>query len=186
MQQQSIAVGKGASVITITSAAPKSPKAGGSYTPAATSSSGDAVRLALGAHSAGCRLAHGVVEFRTIGTCVVDFIDAGNANYERAYTQHQTLTIAKGRLQVDVGVSPTAAKSGATITLTAQVSVPFATGTITFTAHSTTLCTATFKRGVARCNAATHLPKGAYAVIATYSGSSSFYAATGRTTVRFA
>jgi len=185
MQQQSIAVGKGASVITITSAAPKSPKAGGSYTPVATSNSGDAVRLALGAYSAGCRLAHGVVEFRTIGTCVVDFIDAGNANYERAYTQHQTLATARGRLQVVVGVSPTTAKSGATITLTAHVSVPFATGTIRFTAHSTTLCTATFKGGVARCNAATHLPKGTYAVFATYSGSSSFYAATVRTTVRF-
>jgi len=185
MQQQSIAIGRGASVITVTSAAPKSPKAGGSYTPTATSNSGDAVRITLGAGSTGCKLAGGIVEFRAIGTCVVEFNDAGNANYEPASTQRQTLTIAKGHLQVVASVTPTTAKSGATITLSGKVSVPFATGTITFTAHSTILCTATVRGGVARCNAATHLPKGAYTVIATYSGSRSFYTAIGRTTIRF-
>jgi inosine-uridine nucleoside N-ribohydrolase len=185
VQQQSIAIGKGASAITIKSVPPSGPTAGGSYTPSATSNSGDAVGIALHAQSAACALVHGVVEFRTIGTCVIDFVDAGNSNYEPATTQSQTLTIAKGHLQLVAQVSPTAAKSGARITLTARTSVPFARGTVTFRVHSTTLCTVAVRGGVARCNAATHLRKGTYAVIATYSGSSSFYAATGRTRVTF-
>jgi Inosine-uridine preferring nucleoside hydrolase len=179
--QQTIPVGKGASSITITSRAPKA-LAGGAYSPGASSSTGDTVLVSLGSHSTGCGMLHGAVEFRTVGSCIVDFTDPGNANYLSAVATQQ-FVITKGHVQLRTSVSPSKARAGATVSLSGTVSVPYATGVVTFSAGGKVLCSAAVHGGVATCHAAISLTKGAYKVTGSYSGSTSFFATTGASRV---
>jgi len=182
-QQQSIHVAKGASKITITSRSPKTVRAGTSYRPAAKSNSGDKLRISLGSHSKGCALVHGIVQFRAVGTCIINFTDAGNANYARS-TVSQVLSIVKGRVTLKVGASPGAAPSGSVISLRAKASVTYATGSVTFTSRGKSLCAATVRNGIATCRTSVNLPRGSYRVMAGYSGSASFAATTSSTVIR--
>jgi hypothetical protein len=94
-KQQSIVIGKAAQTITVTSTAPSSTTVGGpSYTPAATASSGLAVAITLDSSSTGCTLAGGVVSFTAAGTCVIDFNQGGNGDYNAAPEQQQSITVA--------------------------------------------------------------------------------------------
>jgi inosine-uridine nucleoside N-ribohydrolase len=182
--QQSIPVAQGASVITITSSLPHAPRAGGIYVPHATSSTADAVLISLGAHSTGCGLLHGTVEFRAVGSCVVTFTDPGNANFASSTTTQQ-FAIARGHVQLRFSTAPPASHAAGTIALGATVSITYAGGTVSFSVGKKVLCTAGVRSGVASCRTSVTMPKGAHRVTATYSGNTSFYGATAASTVRF-
>ncbi len=181
--KESIVVGKGESMITITSSAPAPARAGRSFRPTATSTSGDAVDVSLGSHSSGCAIVSGAVELRAIGTCVLHFTDPGSANYDGSMRALQ-LRITPGPVHLDASVSPSATRSGGHVSLTGTVSVSYATGTVAFTAHGESLCTAVVRHGTATCRATVRLSKGTYRVLAAYSGSASFLATRATTTIK--
>ena len=181
-KQQSITITQGTSVITVTSSPPNT-QAGTGYQPAAKSNSGNAVTIALDAHSTGCIIYVKVVWFKSIGTCVVDFSDPGNSNYT-ASSIKKSFVITKGNVTVRASASPSSASPGTQITLTATLSSSFPTGSVTFKIHTTTLCIATVSGGKATCKESKRFAKGSYSVAANYSGSSSFYAKTGTTTLK--
>ncbi len=81
----SVVVAKKPNTITPTSSAPTQEIASqaGTYTPSATATSGDAVSLSTSS-SLICSITNGVVSFTSVGVCVVDFNDPGNALYAAA------------------------------------------------------------------------------------------------------
>jgi len=180
--QQSFAIGRGVSVITARSRAPGLARAGGSYTPTAQSNTHDPIRVSLGAHSTGCAVVHGTVEFRSVGTCVVAFIDPGNANYHPS-TLAQSIKVSKGHVRLEMS-TPGTARAGAVVSMTGSVSVAFATGTVTFSSQGKILCAVALRGGLAECRSPISLPKGSYRIVASYSGSGSFFATKATTIVR--
>ena len=182
-QQQSFAISKGASMVTVTSKPPKSPQAGAIYVPAARASTGDAVVVTLDAHSRGCGITPTAVQLRTVGTCILSFTDRGNANYA-ASTVSQQLVIAKGHVQLRASATPAAARAGAVVSLSATASVVYATGVVTFSAGGKVLCAVALHGGVATCRTSVALSKGAYRVTASYSGSPSFFSTIAATRLR--
>ncbi len=105
--QQSFSVGQGTSAITVTSTAPGHAVVGGqTYTPSATATSGDTVTIGLDATSTGCSInGSGVVSFTGVGTCVIDFNDAGNANYAAATPVQQSFKVNPAPLVLGGGAS---------------------------------------------------------------------------------
>lgn len=95
---QTITVGKGAQAISVTSAAPSSKVAGATYTPVASGgSSGEAVTLTVAPTSTAiCSVTSGTVSFQGVGSCVIEFNQAGTANWNAAPQVTQTITVAKG------------------------------------------------------------------------------------------
>ncbi|WP_309621707.1 autotransporter domain-containing protein [Novosphingobium sp.] len=84
--------------ITVTSPAPASAMVGGAtYTPSATASSGLAVAITIDP-SAGsvCAIAGGTVSFQTVGTCVVNFNQAGDSTYQAAPQVQQSFAVGQG------------------------------------------------------------------------------------------
>jgi len=100
------ATGTTANTITA-STAPTAASVGNSYTPSATATSGDQVAITLDHASKGCSLTAGIVSFTAVGTCRVDFNDAGNSTYAAA-----------PQVQQSIKVSAAAHKTQATLTLT--------------------------------------------------------------------
>jgi large repetitive protein len=66
------------------SKAPVAGSTGGSYSPGASATSGDAVVRSLASTSSGCSLASNKITFTGAGTCLVDFNDAGNGAFAAA------------------------------------------------------------------------------------------------------
>jgi hypothetical protein len=90
---QSFSVGKGASVITVTSTAPSSATVGGpTYVPTATSISGDTVTITSATTSV-CTISSGIVSFGGAGTCTLNFNDPGNSLYNAAAQVQQSFTV---------------------------------------------------------------------------------------------
>jgi hypothetical protein len=139
--QQSIAVGKGAQVITFTSTMPTSATVGGAtYTVTATASSGLLVTLSLDIASSGCTLSGSTVAFTSAGTCKIDADQAGNANYLAAGQLQQSFAVAKANQTVTfTSTAPTAATvGGATYAVTATASSSL---TVAFTSATPSICT---------------------------------------------
>jgi hypothetical protein len=112
-RQQSITIGLAAQSITVTSTAPGGAVvAGPSYTPAATSTSGLAVAITLDAASAGCSLSDGVVSFTAVGTCVIDFNEAGNTSYAPATQRQQSIAVALQQQTITPSTAPASAAVG--------------------------------------------------------------------------
>jgi hypothetical protein len=112
-KQQSITVGPASQSITVTSTAPAGATvAGPSYTPTATSSAGLTVAITLDAASAGCSLSGGVVSFTTVGTCVIDFNQAGNGTYAPATQQQRSVPVALQSQTITPSTAPTSATVG--------------------------------------------------------------------------
>jgi hypothetical protein len=76
-----------------TSSAPSAGSAGGSYSPGATATSGDAVVKTLSSASTGCSISSGKVTFTGSGTCKVDFNDAGNGAFAPAGEVQQSVKV---------------------------------------------------------------------------------------------
>ena len=87
-----VTVGQAGQVITVTSAAPTRGNLGSTYTPTATSPAGSVI-IALDTSSTGCSFSGGVVTITASGNCVINFNQAGSANYGAAPLVQQTIVI---------------------------------------------------------------------------------------------
>ena len=124
--QQSFAVGLGSQTITFTSTAPASAAVGGAtYTVTATASSGLPVALTIDpVASAVCSISGSTVSFLSVGTCVIDANQPGNANYNPAPQVQQSFSVGKGSQTITfTSTAPAGATvGGATYTVTATAS----------------------------------------------------------------
>lgn len=93
--QQSIAVGKGAQAVNITSTPPANAKAGGAtYTVTATGgASGNPVTFSS-ADTSVCTVSGATVSFVGAGTCTINADQAGNSDYLAAPQAHQSFAVA--------------------------------------------------------------------------------------------
>ncbi|HVT57333.1 MAG TPA: Ig-like domain-containing protein [Thermoanaerobaculia bacterium] len=124
--QQSFAVGKGSQTITFTSTAPAAAKVGGpTYNVTATASSGLTVAFTIDASaSAVCSISGSTVSFLSVGTCVIDGNQAGDANYNAAPLAQQSFAVGKGDQTITfTSTAPAGAKvGGPTYNVTATAS----------------------------------------------------------------
>jgi Bacterial Ig-like domain (group 3)/Putative Ig domain len=168
--------------VTFTSGPPATPEYGGSYTEAASATSGLPVSFSVGPTSTAgaCTVAAstGVVSFTGTGTCVIDANQAGNSQYAAA-TAAQSFIVAPATTTTTVAVSATAL----TTTVT---SVPpgggTPSGTVTFTVNGSTVGTATLTAsGTATLPYAS---SGAATVAAAYAGNADYLASSASTATR--
>ena len=91
---RTFAIAKGNQTVAFTSASPSFTIKGATpYAVAANASSGLPVALSLDATSTGCALASGAVSFTGAGICVIDANQAGNADWNPASQQQQSITV---------------------------------------------------------------------------------------------
>ena len=143
--QQSFAVAKGDQTISFTSPAPAAAKVGGpTYTVTATASpSGLPVAFTIDAVATSvCSIAGSTVSFLTVGTCVIDADQAGDANYNAAPQAQQSFAVAKGDQTISfTSTAPAAATvGGATYTVTATASPSGLPVAFTIDAVATSVC----------------------------------------------
>ena len=113
--QQSFAVGPGSQSIGFTSTAPTTAAvAGAAYTVAATATSGLPVSFSVDASASSvCTIAGASVSFQSVGTCVLNANQAGNANYTAAPQAQQSFAVGIGSQTIGFSsTAPTAAVVG--------------------------------------------------------------------------
>jgi large repetitive protein len=76
-----------------TSTFPSAGSAGGAYAPGATATSGDNVVMTLDKNSSGCTLNSGWIDFKSSGTCIVNFNDPGNGAFAAASQVQHSVTV---------------------------------------------------------------------------------------------
>jgi hypothetical protein len=115
------AAGTTANTITA-STAPATGSVGGSYTPSAAATSGDQVVITLDHASKGCSITAGKVSFTGVGTCRVDFNDAGNTTYAAAFQVQQSIKISAGsqKTQAALTLTSTSGIVGSNLQLTSK------------------------------------------------------------------
>lgn len=104
-----------AQTITVTSTAPANVQPGGpTYTPTATGgASGNPVVITIAPVSdTVCAINGGIVSFTAAGTCHVLFNQVGNATYDPAPQQFQSITVGAGQTIAFTSAAPTAAGVG--------------------------------------------------------------------------
>jgi hypothetical protein len=89
--QQSIKVYSSNTISTSTF--PSAGSSGGSYAPGATATSGDHVVVTLDKDSSGCALNSGWIDFKSAGTCIVNFNDPGNGAFAAASQVQHSVTV---------------------------------------------------------------------------------------------
>ncbi len=167
--------------VSFTSSPPSAAEYGGSYTPAASATSGLPVSLSIDSTSTtgACTLNAGVVSFTGAGTCVIDANQAGNSTYGAATQAQQSFTIAPAGTSTSVQVTGTALI--ATVTpVSPDGGTP--SGTVTFTVDGQTVGTATLNAsGVATLP---YTPSGAHTVAASYGGNADYLASSASTATK--
>ena len=99
---------------------------------------------------------------------------SGDVNYDGA-TAGTSFTVTKSAgYSMSASAAPSLTGYGNSVALLAAGLPLGATGTVSFTSGSTTLCTATLFSGAASCPTAPNLPADDYSVVATYSGDANF------------
>jgi hypothetical protein len=162
--QQSITVGKGAQVVSITSTAPTNAVVDGStYTVTATGgASTSSVVLSIDSTSTtNCSITSGVVTFLKAGTCKVNANQAGDNNYNAASQAQQSITVGKGAQVISItSTAPTnAVVDGSTYTVTATGGAGTAAVVLSIDSTSSTICSITsgvvsfLKAGTCKVNA---------------------------------
>lgn len=110
--QQSVVATKAAQTVSFTSTSPTSGAIGGTYTPAASATSGLPVVITVDAVSSGrCSIANGVVTLLAAGTCTLDANQAGNAAFDPAPQVQQSfavVTLSQALCQASGGTFSTA------------------------------------------------------------------------------
>jgi hypothetical protein len=108
--------------VSFTSTAPTGAEAGGSYTVAASASTGLPVKLTIDPTTVGeCSISGTTVTFTSIGFCVIDANQAGNATYNPAPLAQQSVAIAVGPSSITfASTAPTAAVVGGSYTVSAS------------------------------------------------------------------
>ena len=123
--QQSLAI-KISQTITWVTTAPTNAKVGGTpYTPAATSTSGEAVTFTVNPTTPTiCSISNGIVSFQAVGTCTLNANQAGNQSYNPAPQVQQIFLVGEGSQTVitEVSTSQNPIEIGTSITLTANLS----------------------------------------------------------------
>ena len=104
---------------------------------------------------------------------------SGDTNYGSS-TATTSFTISQATTSLTASASPTTTTYGNTVTLAASGLPSAATGSVTFTAGGTTLCSGTVGSGHASC-ATGALPAASYAVTATYPGDGNYTGSTAAT-----
>lgn len=106
---------------------------------------------------------------------------SGDANYAGA-TATTSFTITKHKTSMTAKARPTSRSHGHPVKLSVHGLELGATGTVTFTSGSITLCVAIVHRsGSVNCLTAPDLAKGRYPVLATYSGDTNYAGTIART-----
>jgi hypothetical protein len=137
--QQSFGVTKNDQTITFTSTAPSDAVFGGSYSAAATSTSGLTVTFSTDTASVCTVSSGGAVSFVGVGTCHVNADQAGNGTYNSAPQAQQSFTVGKASQTITFPQPTTPANAGTNATLTATASSGL---TVTFSTPSAgSICT---------------------------------------------
>ncbi len=141
--QQSFAVAKGDQTISFTSTAPAGAKVGGpTYTVTATATSGLTVAFTIDASATSvCSIAGSTVSFLSVGTCVINANQPGDANWNAAPQVQQSFVVAKGDQTISfTSTAPASAKvGGPTYTVTATATSGLAV-TFSIDASSASVC----------------------------------------------
>jgi hypothetical protein len=116
-----------------------------------------------------------------VGTYPVTATYSGDSNYHGS-TAATSFTVDQASTSFTASAAPTSTTYGTSVTLSATGLPSGATGTVTFTSGSTTLCADPVSAGSASCSTGT-LPVGAYPVTATYSGDSNYLGSTATTSL---
>jgi YVTN family beta-propeller protein len=163
--QQSITVGQGAQTVAFTSTNPSPVVVGGpSYTP--TASGGEStspVIISLDASSTGCSVnGSGVVTFTSVGTCVIDVNQAGDANYTAASEVKQSITVGQDTPSMPtISNLPSSANYGGGFTATVSTT---GDGVTSVTSSTPSVCTASglvvSYGGVGTCTLTAHVAQG--------------------------
>jgi hypothetical protein len=77
---------------------PTAASVGGSYSPGASATSGDAVVRTISSASSGCSLSGSTVHFTSEGTCRVDFNDPGNGPFGAAAEVQQKIAVSSANI----------------------------------------------------------------------------------------
>ena len=127
--------------ITVTSTAPSSPTVGDTYTPTATASSGLTVAITIDSTTTGnCSISGGLVTFNAAGSCVIDFNQAGDSNYDAAPQVQQTMSVGQGSQTITItSTAPSSPTIGDTYTPTATASSGLMVA-ITIDSSSSSVC----------------------------------------------
>jgi len=152
---------------------------GATYTPTATATSSLTVAISLDGTSSGCSLSgSGVVSFTAAGTCLINFNQTGNANYNAASQLQQSITVGKGtQSALTFGTTSYSVAYGNTQTVTATGGS--GTGAISYSAGSSTACSVNASTGVVTVTAAT----GTCSITASKAADANYNAATTATPV---
>ncbi len=97
---------------------PTAASTGGSYSPGATATSGDAVVRSLEVASSWCSLASNKVTFTGSGTCRVEFTDAGNGAFAAASPVRKSIKVYAANV-IHPSVAPAAGTVNGTYTVSA-------------------------------------------------------------------
>ncbi|XJC73572.1 Ig-like domain-containing protein [Delftia tsuruhatensis] len=118
-QVLSLSIGKGPQAIAFTSVAPAAAKVGDTYAVAATGgASGKAVVFSVDAATAAhCTIAGGSVSFIAPGPCRILADQAGDANYEAAARQQQSVQIAQATTTLAITSTPNPSRPGDDVTI---------------------------------------------------------------------
>jgi hypothetical protein len=120
MASQNFAVGRGPQTIVFSSSPPGGAQvSGSSYAPTGTATSGLDVAFTVdGGSSSVCSISGGIVSFQSVGPCVINANQAGDANFLAASQVQQSFSVGKGvqELVFSTAVPTSAAVGGATYT----------------------------------------------------------------------
>ncbi len=175
----SFTVGRATTSITA-SAAPSSTSSGGtvglSASGLASGATGSVTFTSEGATLCTASVSDGGASCSTgvlpVGSYPVTATYSGNADYAGS-TATTTFSITRMVTSFDASASPSSTAYGGTVGLSASDLPSGATGSVTFTAGASTLCTASVSDGGASCSTEV-LPAGAYSVTAAYSGDTDY------------
>jgi len=169
--KQTISIGKAAQTITFTSPPPTLPKVGGTYVPKATATSNLTVTITVAASAASvCSISAGTVSFHSIGVCLLDANQAGNASYLPATQVQQSMTVGQGTQTITFTSTPPATRTvGGTYSATAASTSKLS---VTLTIDSTTTGTCSISAGVVTFKA-----KGTCTIDANQTGNANYLAA---------
>ncbi|MEY2974466.1 MAG: hypothetical protein RIR49_886, partial [Actinomycetota bacterium] len=102
---QTLTITKAAQTVTFTSTVPANPLPGGTYTPAATATSGLTPTFTITAgQTTVCSLSSGVVTFLATGTCTITTSQPGDSRYAAASAQTQTISVGSLNQTINVTI----------------------------------------------------------------------------------
>jgi uncharacterized repeat protein (TIGR02543 family) len=130
----------GSQTITRTSTSPVSPVVAGTYTPTATASSGLSVAITIASGSSSiCSISIGVVTFNALGSCLIQYNQAGNASYTAATQVSETLTIGKATPTFSAWSNVSKTFGDSTFTVTAPTVTGALAGSFTYSSATTSV-----------------------------------------------